>query len=301
MKLYNIHFISVLLILICGANVVFAEIDQQLTLVKVSNNDFNRPHDLTLGPNGQYLYVADMENNRIKVFDPYSLELLSMVGRGILRDPHDVSFDQQGRLIVADTGNNRLVLFQPDGQYLKFIQTMAKGLREPEGLYADNQGVIFVVNTGRHNVVEVSQGRITNRAGSAGRTDSDFLRPHDIEISSNGTLYVTDPGNNRIKLLNKKLELIELLGGEKFDFNEPKYIALDEKDWLYVADQHDNEIVVYDTDRQFITRITGYKIDDNQHTLNKPEGVEARNGHVWVSDTYNNRILLYKWVYTRRD
>ncbi len=28
--------------------------------------------------------------------------------------------------------------------------------------------------------------------------------------------------------------------------------------------------------------------------LNKPEGVEAVDDRVWVSDTYNHRILLYR-------
>ncbi len=35
--------------------------------------------------------------------------------------------------------------------------------------------------------------------------------------------------------------------------------------------------------------------------LDRPEGVTVRGDHVWVSDTYNHRILLFKrWASPRR-
>ncbi len=39
---------------------------------------------------------------------------------------------------------------------------------------------------------------------------------------------------------------------------------------------------------------SGARAADGDGQLDRPEGVTVRGDHVWVSDTYNNRILLFK-------
>jgi DNA-binding beta-propeller fold protein YncE len=81
----------------------------------------NRPRDLELGPDGR-LYIADTDNNRVRVVDLESGIISTVVGSGAagfsgdggparaaaLHRPFGVAFDGRGQLYVADTFNNRI-------------------------------------------------------------------------------------------------------------------------------------------------------------------------------------------------
>ena len=104
---------------------------------------------------------------------------------------------------------------------------------------------------------------------------------------------VTDPGNNRIHILNARHEPEGMLEAPDYRFHEPKYLAFDEKGRFYVADEYNNTVKIFDRDMRRVAWIPPAG-GDRAHKLNQPEGVTARGDKVWVSDTYNNRIVLYE-------
>ncbi len=55
---------------------------------------------------------------------------------------------------------------------------------------------------------------------------------------------------------------------------------------MFVADEYNNRILFLDSDLRPAGEI--------KSGLNQPEGVEVLDDRLWVSDTYNDRILLYK-------
>ena len=79
-------------------------------IIAESAHDFSQPHDVVLSPNGAFLYVADVGTDSIKVLDPSTLITLGAFGADRLSGPHDVAFDQRGRLLVADTHNHRIAV-----------------------------------------------------------------------------------------------------------------------------------------------------------------------------------------------
>jgi YVTN family beta-propeller protein len=78
--------------------------------IMASEASFNLPHDLALSPDGRYLYVADNGNDRIAVLNPDTLKVIGSIGGSERSAPHDAAFDRKGRLLVADSGNDRVVL-----------------------------------------------------------------------------------------------------------------------------------------------------------------------------------------------
>jgi len=280
--------------ILIGSDALFAD-DNALVPVAISDATFAHPHDLTLDPGGRFLYVADMNNDLVKVLEPRSLKVVGTIGRGELSRPHDVAFDTAGRLLVADSGNDRVAIYRVDGANGTYLAELRDGLDSPEGVTVDNQGLIYVTNAGLHNVVGYKEGTRLAAAGTHGSKAGEFRRPHDVELGPDGMLYVADPGNDRIQLLNRRLQVVDTLEGDSFDFNEPKYLTLDEKGWLYVADQYNNEIKIFDEARTPVASIRNASDSPNSPALNRPEGVEARNGNIWVADTYNNRVIHYRW------
>jgi DNA-binding beta-propeller fold protein YncE len=271
-----------------------------VVFVAASPEQFNRPHDLTLSPSGKYLFVADMNNDSVKILDPQNLNVIGEFGKEDLNSPHDVEFDAEERLIVADSGNRRLVIYTLNGLNVKKSATLTNSMHSPEGVAVSKHGDIYVANTGGHNVVHfkgASNNKALNIIGKSGRGEIEFIRPHDLEIWHD-RLYVTDPGNNRIKILSLDLQNQRILGGSAYDFNEPKYLALDEQGRLYIADQYNDRIQIfaaYPKHNVLIASITSYAFKERTYYLDKPEGVEVRGDHIWIADTYNDRILLYKW------
>lgn len=271
-----------------------------IVFVTASTDQFHRPHDLTLDPDGRNLFVADMNNDVVKILDPQSLNVVGEIGNGQLSSPHDVEFDAKGRLVVADSGNHRLVIYTVNGLTANKHSVVTHKMRSPEGVAAGKRSELYVANTGSHNVVHFEapkNNKVFAVSGKAGGALTEYIRPHDIEMSGN-RLYVTDPGNHRIKILDVNLDVQQILGGPNYAFNEPKYLALDKLSRLYVADQYNNRIQIftaYPNHDKLLASVTSYSINGKTYRLNKPEGVEVRGENIWISDTYNDRILLYRW------
>ena len=87
----------------------------------------NVPRGLTV--DGGVLYIADSDNSRIRRVDLSSGIITTLAGNGVrrfagdggpaiqasFRNPRGVSFDEAGRLLVADTMNNRVRIIHSDG------------------------------------------------------------------------------------------------------------------------------------------------------------------------------------------
>ena len=284
----------VVVIVVLSHHLAYAVGDEAVFL-KASSGTFHHPHDLTLGPNNQYLYVADVGNHVVKVLDPFSLETIGTIGKGALSAPHDVAFDRRGRLLVADSGNDRVAIYKVHGVNATFEGEIRGSLGSPEGVTSDPSGVLYVTNAGLHNVVAFKDGKKIDVLGSHGPGVRHFIRPHDIELGYHDQLYVGDPGNNRIQILSRNLDVRGTFRGDGSDFHEPKYLAVDEGAWLYVADQLNHQVKVFNEARKAIATIGTGEAGDKDNQLSGPEGVEARIGHIWISDTHNDRIVLYKW------
>ena len=110
---------------------------------------FNGPSGVAVAANGD-IWVADGHrggNNRIVKLRPDGTFVLA-VGGGIgsesreparFSDPHDIKVDSRGRVLVADRGNSRIQVFDPDGELL-FIWTH---YGKPSGLFIDRDDILY--------------------------------------------------------------------------------------------------------------------------------------------------------------
>ena len=203
------------------------------TIVAESDRDFSQPHDLVLSADGAFLYVADVGNDRIKVLDPTTLATLGTFAAGQLSGPHDVAFDRQGRLLVADTHNHRIAIYEVDGASGVFVGAIGDPLRKPEGVDVAADGTIYVTSASLHTVTKIRDGAVVGEVGGGGGGDNRYSRPHDIEAARGGRVVVADPGNDRLQILDADLGFLRTVGGPEFGFNEPNRLCT----WLRF-DQH---------------------------------------------------------------
>jgi hypothetical protein len=124
---------------------------------------FEQPSDVTIAPNGN-IYVTDghrgggaaVGNARIQKFDR-SGRFLTMWGRKGMGPsefdmPHAIDLDSQGRVFVADRQNNRVQVFDADGNF----EAVWYQFGRPSALYIDENDVLYVADSesrdGRTNI-----------------------------------------------------------------------------------------------------------------------------------------------------
>jgi streptogramin lyase len=143
-------------------------------------------------------------------------------------------------------------------------------------------------------VLAFEGGKIVARAGSHGSGPEQYIRPHDVHVDAKGRVFVVDSGNHRIKVLDRDLKIVKVLDQKTYNFNEPKYMKVDDRGWLYIADEYNSQLKVLDDAYRLVGVIGTGKKGSGPNELNWPEGVEVLGDRLWISDTYNDRILLYR-------
>jgi DNA-binding beta-propeller fold protein YncE len=153
-----------------------------------------------------------------------------------------VATDPQGRLYVADSGNNRVLEFDAPltgagaadhvfGQPSLITDTANFGgisgnsLNDPIGLATDGQGNLYVADTGNNRLLEFDAplttnptadrvfgqpSPITGTANTGGISALSLNFPTAAALDAQGNLYLADADNNRVLEYDRPLPLLGL-------------------------------------------------------------------------------------------
>jgi sugar lactone lactonase YvrE len=155
---------------------------------------FNLPTDLAIASTGE-LFVSDGYGNaRVHKFSPEGELLLSWgergTGPGQFELSHCVRIDKHDRVWVCDRTNDRIQMFDTDGNYL----TEWTGLLKPDTIYFDpNDDVVYIAELQQQISIYTLDGELLTKWGGARPSDNpgEFVAcPHGIWADSRGDLYV---------------------------------------------------------------------------------------------------------------
>jgi DNA-binding beta-propeller fold protein YncE len=164
---------------------------------------FNRPTSVGLGPQGE-IYVSDGYGNaRMHKFSADGKLLGSWGGPGDgpgqFAIVHTCCVDANGTVYVSDRENDRIQIFDANGQFI----TQWTNMHRPNGMFIGPDGLLYVselfANAGwRGGPVQPAQisiwkldGTLLARWGGEDYTlESNFFAPHGLWGDSQGNLYV---------------------------------------------------------------------------------------------------------------
>jgi C1A family cysteine protease len=215
-----------------------------------------------------------------------------------------VAFDADGDIYVADSGNNRVQIFDADGTYQATLGTGGGSgdyeFHGPHGVAVDNDGNVYVADADNHRV-QIYDSTLTHVAtlgvtGEAGSDNDHLNRPLDVEVDGDGDIYVADSSNHRVQRYHRSTVYRYTLGttgepGDGFDhFDEPSGVALDASGNIYIADRTNNRVQVFNRSGAYLTTIGG-NWGSEVGRFREPTGIDVdREGNVYIADHHNQRV-----------
>ncbi len=228
---------------------------------------------------------------------PAELQLyLEPTGEGPLSLPSDVEIGPQGRVWVVDSGNHRLVAFDPNGGFLFTVGGPGQGngqMQGPLGLGIDKTGNVYVADAGNFRI------QIFSRKGEFVATlplkdENGPLRPADVAIGDEGQLYVTANTRHKVVKLASDGTALTSWGSEGVSQGEFRYPAtiVVRNGLVYVVDVLNTRIQIFDETGQYQYQIGEWGVGAGQ--LFRPKGIAIDgSGRVYVSDSYMDLIQVY--------
>ena len=173
-----------------------------------------RPGGIAIDTENRLVYVADTGNDCVDVFDADNYKLQRRLGKpsskhdqtepGLFSLPEGVAVDKDGNVYVTDTFNDRVEVFDADGE---FISTFGQNgdapanFERPKGIAIDCDGHIWVVDAGQ-NMVKVynNKGRLLIYFGGEGYYPGQFMGPWGIAIGPSNQVVVSETFPGRVQV-----------------------------------------------------------------------------------------------------
>ena len=189
---------------------------------------FNQPYGVALSPDEKTLYIADYLNHAIRALDLSAKRVTTLAGSGKagfangkgdqaqFNQPYNVKVDARGRLYVPDQNNHAIRRIEPDGT----VSTIAG----------------------------------TGQSGFAGGkpSESRFNNPTGLIVAADGTVYIADRNNHRIRIISPAGEVSTIAGegtegfldgfGPAAKFNRPIDIVLTADGSLVVSEENNHRL-----------------------------------------------------------
>jgi len=275
------------------------------------NGQFNDPIGIATASDSS-VYVVDSSNQRIQKFDKNGKFLRAWGsegnGDGQFYYPYSIAIAPDGVVYVSDSGNDRIQKFESSGEFI--LQWGSGGVDVgqfiiPDGLAIAPDGSVYVVDTYNNRVQKFDpSGNFLSHWGGFCRADTDwdgipdrpcagqFNKPQGIAIAPDGSIYITDSGNNRIQKFSSDGEFLSQWGSQGSgdgQFVWPYGIAVAPDGSVYVVDTYNSRIQKFNSNGEFIAKWGTY--GDGEGQFDEPLGIAiAPDSTVYVVDSYNSRI-----------
>jgi thiol-disulfide isomerase/thioredoxin len=228
---------------------------------------------------------------------------------GELAFPGKVACDAGGqRLVVADTGHDRVLVTTLDGEVLHELG----GFYQPQGVRFDGPDAVLVCETAADRVWRVALGRGVGDDGVRTLLTDRLKSPWDV-VRWRGHVVIAEAGRHRLWAIDRdgEAQVIAGTGGENLVdgpalaslLAQPSGLAVTIDDELAFVDPEASALRVLDRPGGRVRTLVGRGLfvsgaddgDTERATLQHATGVAAApDGALIVADTYNGLVRVWR-------
>jgi DNA-binding beta-propeller fold protein YncE len=171
------------------------------------------PVGLAIDTENRHLYVVDTQQDQVMVYDADSLKLIRKIGTagknhfltspGDFGAPSNVALDKDGNVYVTDTMNNRVEIFDADGNFISEFGKHGDGpgyLARPKGIAVDRDGHIWVADAYQQNLqVFNREGQLLTYIGGEGHYPGQFEALVGLAIDKNNRVFTSEQYPGRVQ------------------------------------------------------------------------------------------------------
>ena len=165
---------------------------------------FGAPQDLAFLPDGSMLVADGLRNSRVAKFDKDGKFIMQWgtrgSGPGQFSGLHGIDADRNGRVYVADRGNQRIQVFDQNGTHLDTWP----GLRFPNHVVATPDAVFVSDGTNARLLKYDTSGKLLSFWGTYGTYPGSFWELHQFSVDTDGNLYTADSFGGRSQKFKMK-------------------------------------------------------------------------------------------------
>ncbi len=191
-------------------------------------------------------------------------------------EPFGLAADDDGNIYFTESITGRVFRLAA-GSYENNlpleVSVVAENLETPSAIAIDPDDNLIVANTGAHTIVRIDPKKksvtvVAGQPGVSGDTDGTaaearFNAPVGVTIDEDGTIFVADTYNDRIRVITREGQVRTLAGGHEAGFADgsgvdarfdtPCGIAVTDEDSLLIADTGNHRLRRVALDGQVIT------------------------------------------------
>ena len=220
--------------------------------------------------------------------------------------PKGIAVHNRNTVVVADTGNHRVQVFDQNGTLLFKFGSEGSGegnFSSPEDVAVRrnsntmDEGVIAVADTGNHRIqVFHGNGTFDFAFGSEGSGEGNFSSPKGVDIDVDlGRIFVADTGNHRIQVFWPNGTFITKFGSEgsgEGNFSSPEGVASNSPTTLFVADTGNHRIQRFEDGMVWFRFAEAFGSEGSgEGQFRSPGHIDVGRGWLLVTDTGNNRVV----------
>lgn len=253
------------------------------------------------------IYVSDTVARYVRVFDvpagKYG-KIGDEDGPGGLIKPIGLDVDAAGNLYVADITQKAVLVYGPDGKFLRKIGERAFSRLSSVTVDAEGKRLYAVdiggVQSDQHmvRVFDAVSGAHLMDIGKRGSGPGEFNLPRDLAIGRDGRLYVVDGGNFRVVVFDASGRYLQSFGsvGKQYgQFARPKEIAADREGNLYVVDTAFGNFQIFNPEGELLLFVGDRSERDGPGKYMLPSGIAVdEDGRVYMVDQWFRKIDIFR-------
>jgi sugar lactone lactonase YvrE len=167
--------------------------------------------------NNDNIYLSDVSNNSVLLFPSNSTNFTVVAGTGVagsnntqLNQPSGIFVNQNGTIYIGDWENNRIMKWYSGATSGIMVAgngttgTSSTQLSHPTQIIVDSNDYMYISEYGNSRITRWPPNSnygecIAACTGTSGSASTQLTLPRSLAFDSNGSLYVSDTGNNRIQ------------------------------------------------------------------------------------------------------